>query len=255
MRSSGSDRQETGSERLDQALVRRGLAPSRERAQAAVKAGLAQVNGRVVTRSAQSVSADDRLEVTGDPIGYVGRGGLKLEAALDRFGLDPREMVCLDAGASTGGFTDCLLQRGARHVYAVDVGRDQLHPTLRSNPRVTVMEGTDIRTLTGLPELPALVTGDLSFISLTLVIPSLSRIAAPGAHLLLLVKPQFEVGPGRVGRGGVVRNPAFRAEAVDRVLRAAEAEGLLSRSVFPSPVLGGDGNQEYLALFRKSPIE
>lgn len=243
------------SERLDQALVRRALTPSRERAQAAIKAGLVQVNGRVVRRPAQPVRTADRLEVTGDPIGYVGRGGLKLEAALDRFRLDPRGLLCLDVGASTGGFTDCLLQRGARHVYAVDVGRDQIHPSLRSDPRVTVLEGTDVRDLAGLPESPALVTADLSFISLRLVLPALARLAAPGAQIVLLVKPQFEVGPARVGKGGIVRNPQFREEVLAGVMSAAQAERLIPEQTFASPVRGGDGNQEYLALLRKSPIE
>ncbi|MCG0238827.1 MAG: TlyA family RNA methyltransferase [Firmicutes bacterium] len=239
-----------GSTRLDVALVQQGFYPSRQRAQAAIRAGLVSVNGRVVTRPSFPVTPADRLEAAGDPIGYVSRGGLKLAAALDRFGVSPAGRVCLDVGASTGGFTQVLLERGARRVYAVDVGRGQLHPDLARDPRVVSLEETDVRTLTALPgEPPDLVTCDVSFISLTLVLPHLVRLA-PGAEQILLVKPQFEVGRSGVGKGGIVRDPRRREEAVARVLTAAAALGLVSGGVVPSPILGGDGNQEFLLYLR-----
>lgn len=241
---------ETHRRRLDRALVERGLYPSRERAQQAVRAGLVTVNGRVVTRPAEPVEAEDRIEVHGDPVGHVGRGALKLIAALDHWRVDPAGLVCLDVGASTGGFTEVLLRRGAARVYAVDVGHGQLHPRLRADPRVVVMEGTDVRALAALPgPPPALVTVDVSFISLTLVLPHLLRLA-PGAPVVALVKPQFEVGRGRVGKGGVVRDEATRRAALARVLAAAAALGYRPEAPIPSPVPGGDGNVEFLALFR-----
>ncbi|HLN64020.1 MAG TPA: TlyA family RNA methyltransferase [Symbiobacteriaceae bacterium] len=236
--------------RLDVALVQRGLTPSRERAQEAISAGLVLVNGKPAAKPALKVGEGDQLEVTGDPIGYVGRGGLKLEGALDRFALDPAGLVCVDVGASTGGFTDCLLRRGARLVYAVDVGRDQLHPDLRRDPRVINMEGTDIRTVTSLPELPQLASIDVSFISLTLVLPGVVRLLAPGGRIIALIKPQFEVGPGGVGKGGIVRDPKRHKEAIDRVLSAAGALGLKAGPVIDSPVLGTEGNKEFLVEFR-----
>lgn len=236
--------------RLDVALTQRGLSPSRERAQEAIGAGMVLVNGKVAAKPALKVSESDTIEVTGDPIGYVGRGGLKLEGALDRFGINPDGLVCMDVGASTGGFTDCLLRRGARHVYAVDVGRDQLHPDLRRDTRVAVMEGTDIRNVTELPEPPQLVAIDVSFISLTLVLPAVVRLLAPGGLIAALIKPQFEVGPGHVGKKGIVKDPKQHRAAVDRVLTAATALGLRAGEVIESPVLGTEGNKEFLTTFR-----
>ncbi|MFZ5814532.1 MAG: TlyA family RNA methyltransferase [Bacillota bacterium] len=232
--------------RLDVALVQRGMVPSRERAQEAIAASLVRVNGAVVTKAARKVDEGDQLELLGDPIGYVGRGGLKLEGALDRFGVTVAGRVCLDVGASTGGFTDCLLQRGARLVYAVDVGRDQLHPRLRQDPRVVVMEGTDIRQVASLPEPPELVAIDVSFISLALVLPAAVRLMAPGARIIALIKPQFEVGPAGVGKNGIVKDPKQHRRAVDRVLGAATALGLVPGEVIESPVLGTEGNREFL---------
>lgn len=236
--------------RLDVALVRRGLAPSRERAQEAIAAGLVLINGRPGAKPAIKVSDEDQLEVTGDPIGYVGRGGLKLEGAMDHFRIDPAGLVCMDVGASTGGFTDCLLQRGARLVYAVDVGRDQLHQDLRQDPRVVVMEETDIRTVTSLPEAPQLVSIDVSFISLTLVLPAVTRLMAKDGLIVALIKPQFEVGPKGVGKRGVVKDPRQHRAAIDRVLESAASLGLHPSEVIPSPVLGTEGNKEFLATFR-----
>jgi len=238
-------------QRLDVTLVNRGLSPSRERAQAAITAGMVLVSGTVVTRSARKVGALEPVEVTGDPVGFVGRGGLKLEAALDRFGVSPAGLVCIDVGASTGGFTDCLLRRGAARVYSVDVGHDQLHPSLQTDPRVIVMEGTDIRKLTKLPERPELAVIDVAFISLTLVLPAVLSLLSPTATLISLIKPQFEVGPGRVGKGGIVRDRRVRSEAVDHVLGFAKTIELRSIAIIESPVLGTKGNQEFLALFRR----
>jgi len=240
-------------ERLDVALVNRARFASRERAQEAIAAGMVRVNGQVITKPARKVGPDDQIEVTGDPIGYVGRGGLKLEGALDRFGIDPSDLVCLDVGASTGGFTDCLLRRGARRVYAVDVGRDQLHPSLRADSRVVVMEETDIRSVEGLPEPVALAAVDVSFISLTLVLPAVVRLLAPGGQIVALIKPQFEVGPGGVGKGGIVRDPAQHRAAVERVLARARELGLACRQVIESPILGTEGNREFLAWLVAPP--
>jgi len=236
--------------RLDVALVQRGLVASRERAQEAIRAGLVLVNGQVAAKPSTKVGEDDRLEVTGDPIGYVGRGGLKLEGALDHFGISPAGLVCMDVGASTGGFTDCLLRRGARLVYAVDVGRDQLHPSLRGDPRVVVMEGTDIREVSDLPERPQLASVDVSFISLTLVLPAVVRLLAPGGLVVALIKPQFEVGPGGVGKGGIVRDKREHQRAIRRVQDAAAGLGLLLGEVIESPVRGTEGNREFLTVFR-----
>ncbi len=235
-------------ERLDVALVRRGLVPTRERAQEAVRAGMACVNGAVVSKAAWKVVPADLLTVTGDPIGYVGRGGLKLAAALDRFAVNPSGRVCLDIGASTGGFTDCLLRRGAARVYAVDVGRTQLHATLRDDSRVVVMEETDVRSLESLPEAPSLATVDVSFISLTRILPVIPRLLSPGGQVVALVKPQYEVGPGGLGKGGIVKDAALRQAAIARVLAAAVEAGFAVGEPMPSPILGAEGNQEFLVL-------
>jgi len=234
-------------ERLDQALVARGLALSRQRAVAIIKVGGATVNGQVVTKPAHLCAESDRLEAR-DPLAFVGRGGLKLEAALDAFGVDPMGKLCLDVGASTGGFTDCLLQRGARMVVAVDVGRGQLSDTLRQDSRVTILEQTDIRVLT--PEafgVPAqLAVCDVSFISLALVLPAIHDLLWSGGEAVVLIKPQFEVGPHRVGKGGIVKDAKARLEAIEKVIFAAKLIGFTVLDIITSPVTGGDGNREYL---------
>lgn len=183
---------------------------------------------------------------------FVSRGGIKLAHALEHFHVDVRGFVCLDAGASTGGFTDCLLQRGAARVYAVDVGRGQLAWTLRQDPRVIVRERTNLRYLrpTDLPEPVHLATLDLAFISLAKVFPAVGGVVKPGGAVIALIKPQFEVGKGKVGRGGIVRDSQLRAEAVTAVCRAAEGFGWVCLGVSPSPITGADGNVEYLACFR-----
>lgn len=186
---------------------------------------------------------------------WVSRGGVKLAFGLAHFGIDPAGRVCLDAGASTGGFTDVLLARGAARVYAVDVGWGQLHAKLRGDPRVILRERVNARLLSRaeVPEEPSLLVGDLSFISLTLVLPAAVPLLAPAADVLVLVKPQFEAQRGEVGRGGIVRDEAVRARAVARVEASAVALGLAPRGAVPSPITGADGNVEYLAAFRRNP--
>ena len=237
-------------ERLDIALVRRGLAPSRERAQTLIMAGQVSLGDRVVDKPGMQVSpdADLRLAETPNELKYVSRGGLKLEKALETFHLDPSGLVALDVGASTGGFTDCLLQHGARRVYAVDVGRAQLAWKLRNDPRVVVMEHTNIRNLTSLPEPIQCVAIDVSFISLRLVLPAIVPLLAPHAWVVALVKPQFEAGKAEADRGaGVITDPAVH----ERVLQELQAwieehtpfriEGLTD-----SPIYGREGNREFL---------
>jgi 23S rRNA (cytidine1920-2'-O)/16S rRNA (cytidine1409-2'-O)-methyltransferase len=234
--------------RLDAELVRRKLVPSRARAVEAIAAGRVRVGGAPVASAARQVAPDESIQVDAPAAEFVGRGGDKLAGALDRFGLDVTGLRGLDAGASTGGFTDCLLQRGAAHVVAVDVGRGQLAWRLREDPRVTVLERTNVRNLQ--PDAiggPAEVTvADLSFISLRLVAPALARCTAPGADLVLLVKPQFEAGRSQVGKGGIVRDPAVHLDVLTTVSAALRAAGLEPVAVGPSPLRGADGNVEFV---------
>ncbi|MFP4615625.1 MAG: TlyA family RNA methyltransferase [Thiohalorhabdus sp.] len=246
---------ETRRLRLDTLLVRRGYAASRARARRLIEAEAVQVGGRVVTKPGRTVAEEAELTVTGSDIPYVSRAGLKLEAALDRFSLDPAGARALDVGASTGGFTDLLLQRGAREVVTVDVGTDQLHARLRDDPRVRGLEGTDIRSadpgLLGAP-FPWLVA-DLSFLSLGGVLPVLRRLVTEDAVVAVLVKPQFEVGRGKVGRGGVVRDRRLREAALERVRAQAEGAGLRSGDAFEVPLAGESGNREYFLRLHPAP--
>lgn len=240
--------------RLDERLVREGLADTRTRAQAEVLAGRVTVDGAVVDKPGRRVSPEMRVDVTAPANPYVSRGGLKLAHALAAFGVDVRGAVAIDLGASTGGFTDCLLQAGAARVYAVDVGRGQLAWSLRRDPRVVVMEDTNARHLS--PDRFAgaadLVTADLSFISLRLVWGVIARLVRPDGHVVALVKPQFEAGRGAVGRGGVVRDPAVHVEVIEEALAAAAREGLTPVAVTASPITGPAGNIEYLVHFRRA---
>lgn len=243
--------------RLDAELVRRGLARSRQEAADAIAAGRVLVGGAVATKAATQVDPAVAVVVADadDDPRYASRGALKLAGALDALGAEGPAVEgrrALDAGASTGGFTDVLLRRGAAHVVAVDVGYGQLAWALRQDPRVTVRDRTNVRALTpqDVGEPPQLVVADLSFISLTLVLPALVAVAAPDADLFLMVKPQFEVGKDRLGSGGVVRDPALRAEAVLAVARAAAELGLSTRAVVPSPLPGPSGNVEYFLWLR-----
>lgn len=236
-----------GKTRLDAAVFERGLAESRERARALILAGRVQVDGRPAAKPGVAVAEGARVEVLA-PLPYVGRGGIKLRAALDAFGVQPAGRVALDVGVSTGGFTDCLLQAGAARVYAVDVGFGQLDLRLRRDPRVVVMERTNIRHLVraALVPVPDLATIDVSFISLALVLPVVAALLCPPREVVALVKPQFEVGRGQVGKGGVVRDPAKHQAVLLRMGEAARAAGLVPRAVIPSPILGAKGNREFL---------
>ncbi len=236
--------------RLDILLTERGLAPSRERARALIMAGAVRVEDRPAGKPGLMVAEAQRIEVVGGELSYVSRGGLKLEAALDGYALDVDGWVCLDVGASTGGFTDCLLQRGATRVCAVDVGYGQLAWKLRQDPRVVVLERTNIRRMdpTRLPEPVDLVTIDVAFISLKLVVPAVLPFCKPGGRILPLVKPQFEVGRGEVGKGGVVRDPAQHARVLAELTRCFSDLGLSCADAIPSPILGPKGNREFFML-------
>lgn len=233
--------------RLDLLVVARGLAHSRERAQAEIRSGNVLVNERVADKPGERVDEAAAIRLREAPLRYVSRGGLKLEAALDHFRVDPVHRTCADLGASTGGFTDCLLQRGAAKVFAVDVGYGQLAWSLRSDARVVVLERTNARHLQALPEPTSLVVGDLSFISLRLMLPTVRRLCSPGGEAVLLVKPQFEVGRDRVGKGGLVRDESARRDALETVKKSAEGEGFVVLGAMESPVPGAKaGNREWL---------
>lgn len=241
-----SDRQ-----RLDRALVSRGLVASREEAARLIMAGLVRVDGAVVDKSATLILPDADLVLMGRGSPYVGRGGDKLAAALDHFQVDPSGRVCFDVGCSTGGFTDCLLQRGATRVYAVDVGYGQFDWRLRQDPRVVLMERTNIRYLeSGAIRDPIdLIVIDVSFISLTLVLPCVEPYLAESGFVITLIKPQFEVGKGLVGRGGIVRDDGLRQAVTEKVVSCAKQIGLELMGRMDSPIEGRKGNREILAWF------
>lgn len=237
--------------RLDQLLVTRGLCPSREKAQRSIMAGQVLVGGQKADKPGRTVADDAVVELlAGDK--YVGRGGLKLEGALDQFRISVEGRKGLDIGASTGGFTDCLLQRGAAGVHAIDVGHGQIDWKLRNDPRVTVREGVNARFLTaedtGGPV--DICVADVSFISLTLILPAAFALLTPTADMVVLIKPQFELTPDKVGKGGVVRDPAFRDEAVEKIRRFVEAGSHRWMGLIESPITGREGNVEYLAHLR-----
>jgi 23S rRNA (cytidine1920-2'-O)/16S rRNA (cytidine1409-2'-O)-methyltransferase len=239
-------------ERVDKLLVERGLAETRERAQRLVMAGLVFSGDVAVDKPGTRLAVDTPLDVRGEPHPFVSRGGAKLDATLAALALDVRDLVALDVGASTGGFTDCLLQRGARRVYAVDVGYGQLAWKLRTDPRVVSRERTNVRLLerADFPEPIDLVTIDASFISLRLVLPAVVRLLDPGCRIVALVKPQFEVGKGRVGKGGVVREAALHAEVLADLQRGVGELGLRIDGVLTSPLLGPAGNREFFLAVR-----
>jgi 23S rRNA (cytidine1920-2'-O)/16S rRNA (cytidine1409-2'-O)-methyltransferase len=239
--------------RLDERVVEAGMAESRTAAQALIRTGRILVDDVPVEKPGTRVRSDAALRLRGETRRYVSRGGEKLAGALEALSIDPTGLACLDVGASTGGFTDCLLERGARSVVAVDVGYGQLHQRLRVDPRVVVLERTHARELSAaaLPERPDLVTVDVSFISLTSILPRLAEIS-PGSEVLALVKPQFEVGRGRVGKGGVVRDDALRLEAVERVAACAQALGYVEAGRVESRIAGPRGNREVFLWLRRS---
>ena len=234
-------------ERLDRLLVERGLAKSRERAQALVLAGVVRVDGAAGTKPGTLLSPGITIEVIAPDHPFVGRGGVKLEGALTRLGIDAAGRIALDVGASTGGFTDCLLGRGAARVYALDVGRGLLDWSLRGDPRVVVLEGRNARYLSrgDLPEQVNLVVIDVSFISLRLILPPIPALLLPDADIVALVKPQFEVGRGEVGKGGIVRDPVKHLNSLRAAAAAAEASGLAVRGACVSSLPGAEGNREF----------
>ena len=248
--------------RLDQLLVARGLSESREKARRAIMAGQVRVAGHVVDKASREFTDDAAIEVE-KPERYVGRGGFKLEAALAHFGINPAGLTCLDIGASTGGFTDCLLQHGAARVWAIDVGHSQLDWRIRSDPRVVVREKLNARHLTraDIPDPIAIAVADVSFISLTLILPPALDVLTADGVIVPLIKPQFELRREEVGRGGIVRDPALHAASVDRIRAFVEkmsassrADGTAVRLAWcghiESPILGGEGNKEFLACLR-----
>jgi 23S rRNA (cytidine1920-2'-O)/16S rRNA (cytidine1409-2'-O)-methyltransferase len=233
-------------QRIDQLLVDRGLADSRQKAQALILAGNVMINGQKARKAGQTVPAGSAVELL-NQLPYVSRGGFKLAAALDRFHIDPAGKACVDIGASTGGFTDCLLQRGAARVYAVDVGASQLDWRLRTDPRVVLCDHTNARHLqpADIPEPCALAVCDVSFISVTLILPTLPPLLTSDGEMVILIKPQFEVGREQVGKGGIVRDPSLHQTACGKVQAAVEALGYRTE-IIDSPILGAEGNREFL---------
>lgn len=236
--------------RIDLLLCERGLAESREKAQALLLAGSVMVSGQRIDKPGAQVDVNAPIEVQAG-LPYVSRGGLKLAGALDEFGIDVAGRICLDVGSSTGGFTDCMLQRGALRVHAVDVGHGQLHWKLRTDPRVVVHEGINARYLKpeDIGEAAGMVVCDVSFISVTLILPVLPPLLAPGADAIILVKPQFEAGRDQVGKGGIVRDPVLHAAVCEKVSAAARTLGWETR-LMESPILGAEGNKEFLLYGR-----
>ena len=232
--------------RLDVLVVERRLAESREKAQALILAGQVLVNGQKADKAGANIGVDATIELLAQPR-YVGRGGLKLEAALDRFAISADGKICLDVGSSTGGFTDCLLQRGAARVYAIDVGTGQLDWKLRNDPRVIVQEQVNARYLTReqVPQPIALAVCDVSFISITMILPALAGLLDKDAEMVILVKPQFELDRDQVGKGGIIRDPALHLRACQRVETAVQQLGFHTQ-IIPSPILGAEGNREFL---------
>jgi 23S rRNA (cytidine1920-2'-O)/16S rRNA (cytidine1409-2'-O)-methyltransferase len=244
-------------ERIDKVLVERGLVESRTRAQALVMAGVVLVNEQRVAKPSDLVPTDAEIRVKGNEYPasrYVSRGGVKLESALRNFDIDVRDLVCLDIGASTGGFTDCLLQHGAKRVVALDVGHNQLDWRLRKDPRVVIREGVNARYLRreDFESQFDLAVMDVSFISATKVMPAIVDLLTERGSLIVLIKPQFEVGRREVGSGGIVRDPEKHARVIDEVNRAAEELGLRVCGVIQSPIQGADGNVEFLALYQRA---
>jgi 23S rRNA (cytidine1920-2'-O)/16S rRNA (cytidine1409-2'-O)-methyltransferase len=236
--------------RLDQLLFERGLAPSREKAKALILAGQVKVNGQRSDKAGKEIEADAQIEVAAPPP-FVGRGGFKMAKALDHWAIEPTGWVCLDIGSSTGGFTDCLLQRGAARVYAFDVGTNQMDWKLRTDPRVILREGVNARNLQpdDVAERSQLGVCDVSFISVTIILPVLPPLLCEDGGLVILVKPQFEVGREQVGKGGIVRDGVLHQQAIDRVANAAIALGY-KIDVIDSPILGAEGNKEFLLYAR-----
>ena len=239
--------------RLDVLLFEKGLVPSRERAKTTIMEGLVYVNGQKADKAGMSVPEDAQIEVRDTGKTFVSRGGKKIEKALDYFAIDPQDLVVMDVGASTGGFTDCLLRRGAQKVYSIDVGYGQLAWSLRQDPRVKCMERTNIRYVTPemLEETPSLAVIDVSFISLKLVLPVVSSLLTENGRIACLIKPQFEAGKGKVGKKGVVREPEIHREVLEAFVENAHAAGMNVHNITFSPIKGPEGNIEFLGYLGK----
>jgi 23S rRNA (cytidine1920-2'-O)/16S rRNA (cytidine1409-2'-O)-methyltransferase len=242
--------------RLDLLLVEKGLAESRQRARSLIMAGKVLVDTQLVDKPGAAAPVNAQIVVRDNDLAYVSRGGLKLEAALKALALSAQNLVCLDVGASTGGFTDCLLKHGAMRVYAVDVGYGQLAWPLRQDPRVHVIERTNIRHMPAeqIPESVDLITIDTSFISLKIVVPAVRKFLAPQGRILALIKPQFEVGKGNVGKGGVVKDASQHAAVIESLTNNFKDQGFGCGPVVPSPILGPKGNQEFIILLYNQPF-
>jgi len=240
-------------ERLDKILVDSGLVKSRERAKALIMEGAVLVDGVAVTKAGAMINSDSSVSLKKEDMPYVSRGGLKLKAAIDFFNIDLKDKTAMDVGSSTGGFTDCMLQMGAKKVYCIDVGYGQIAWSLRNNPRVVLLERTNVRYLEKekIPDVIDIVTADVSFISLTQVIPGVAEFLKDGGEILALVKPQFEVGKGEVGKGGIVREEEKRLQAVESVRISLEDIRLQTAGMFQSPVTGQKGNIEYFLYMKK----
>ena len=243
-------------QRIDILMQTRGIAESRTKAQAMIMAGVVLVNEQRVDKASETYSEDVVIRIKGDSpeSRYVSRGGLKLEKALDEFGIDVTGLTCLDVGSSTGGFTDCLLQHGAKHVFAIDSGTNQLVWKLRNDPRVEVRENTNARELkpADFPSEFDLIVMDVSFISVTKIFPALLDLLAPDGKIVTLIKPQFEVGRGEVGKGGIVREPEKHQRVVNEINEFANKLGLTCLGVIESPILGAEGNKEFLSLYERA---
>ena len=245
----------TARTRADQVLVARALYDSRAKAQEAIVAGLVKANGITLKKPSDAIDPNATIEAE-KPYPWVSRGGVKLAHALKTFGVNPKGRICLDAGASTGGFTHVLLEHDAAHCIAVDVGHGQFHASLRTHPRLTVMEGQDIRTLDekALLDAPTLVVTDVSFISLALVLPALSALAHEQATLIALIKPQFEVGKAHIGKNGLVKDPQVQQDVCEKIRLQITELGWTVAGVIPSPITGGDGNQEFLLCAHRQKV-
>jgi 23S rRNA (cytidine1920-2'-O)/16S rRNA (cytidine1409-2'-O)-methyltransferase len=255
-----SPKTKTTKQRLDVLLVERGLAETRQKAQAVLLAGEVRVNGQRHEKPGERVATDASIEITGTQQRYASRGGIKLEGALDEFGVNPAEKICMDVGSSTGGFTDCLLQRGAAHVYAADVSPDQMAWKLQQDKRVTRIkrnarelkpEDLTVAAPSGISAEPQLVTLDVAFISVAKVLPAVVAAAAPVAEFLILIKPQFELDRGDISKGGIVRDAKLHERAIERVRAAALAGGLRIEGIKPSRLPGAEGNQEFFLYARR----
>lgn len=240
--------------RLDLYLTQTGLVKSRQRAKELILAGQVTVDGKTVSKPAFEISGDAAAEITGEQLRYVGRGGLKLEKALSCFGISLDGRVCADVGASTGGFTDCMLQHGAAFVYAVDVGHGQLDKKLAADERVADMEGTNILELSAgdFPKAPDLISADVSFVSLKKILPKISELLPENGEAVVLIKPQFEAGKGAVGKNGIVRDRRVHERVLSEVIAFSGTAGLFAEGLVHSPIAGGNGNIEYLAYLKKS---